>query len=229
MIYRDILQDNIVRKLKNAVGNNIIISDNIHKFEKKNKSTVLFNGYNENPLEIRVISYSDYDMYGIEKIPDLEESDIVGLEIQDSITGNKATVTAYDAKVGVLVLDNAINGLIINVSELSTTDTQNATSDIVVVNGRNGFNKTLNASTVLNYRRFDLIYYVYNDLNGAKSNHFMDLMSKEFNRDFFLIDNIGNKTKTCVYITEQLRFELLQANTDNKVIKGTMFLQTYNN
>lgn len=227
MVYFDSIKETIKKMIKDTLGNDITITDVLNKKQEFNNYKVLFNSYVDNDKsKIKIISYEEYDVYGKE-VPPVFASSIVGLFIYNDNISYK--ISDYDN--GILTLENEIDGMKKNINELiisSSEPSGNDDTDMILISSIYNFNKTLSKILVENYRRFDIVYYVYNDENENKANYFMNKIGNIFNRDFFLINEKNETTKELCYIQSQLRFELSEYNISSRIIRGTMLVKTYN-
>lgn len=227
--FYDELKQTIIKMMRWKLDVSILESPTQSPIKNKKSSfpKLLFKSYYKGlKKKINVIDYDKYDMYGIKQIPNIEQ-DIKGMYV--IYNRNKYKIVKYSD--GLLELETDI----LNLSEyndmltIEECESEVKEKDFIIVTCPYNFNKTLNANTVENYRKFQIDIFIYNDTDENKVAYYTDKIHKIFERDFQILDNKDLKIKgQFAYIYQQLSFDVVEYNITNKIVRGTMLIRTYN-
>lgn len=229
--YYDNLKNTIIKMLQSKL-NIPILNSPIEKPPKNKKFTfplMLFKSYvNDSKNKINVILYEDYDKYNKTTIPIINNNlDNLYVDINNTLYKIK------NYNDGVLELEENVDNLseyndFINIVEENEKNIFN--KDFIIVTSPYNYNKTMNLKTVVNFRRFQIDLFLYDDLDEKKYMYYTTIIHKLFERDFQILDKNNNKIKgQFAYIHNQLSFDVREYNISNKIISGSMLIRTYNN
>lgn len=231
-MYFDNMKYTIMKMIEDGLGIKVVdapLKQLPQESDTREYPKLLFKSYvGDSITDFNVIDYNSYDMYDKEVVPQLEG--IVGLSVYNTSNRLSSKIVGYDN--GILNTETGVGAKMYKYSDelvimQSEEDKEGEKNDYVIVSSIYNFNKTLTGSVVEEYRRFDIMLFTYDDLNADKSNSIMRKLQDVFKRDFILMDNTGKKTRECVYISNQLKFDISEYNITNRVIRGSMLLKTY--
>jgi hypothetical protein len=221
MIYEDKLKNTIIAKIKKVV--NIPVIDSVE--DKVSRSVVSYPKMlfmeQIDKLTIRVVDYEIYDKMEVEKPPLLEN--VVGLYICNATS--KSLIKSYDSEKGIIVLESGLGSMVEGMDELiieSDKPTEEKIEDYIYVTSLSNFSRKLNYSTVEVFRRFEIGVFCYDDKNENKCNYYMEVLRSEFDRDF----NLLNSNETA-YISNAMKFDVVENGKLNRVVYGSILLKTY--
>lgn len=187
---------------------------------------LLFKSYYRNEKHIiNVIDYKYYDKFGKEKIPKIKQS-LKGMYV--ICNNQKYKIVEYNN--GKLELETNIY----NLSEYNDMivieeENEEIKKDFILITSPYNYNRTMNANTVENFRRFQIDIFLYNDLDEDKVTYYTKKLHKIFERDFQILDRYSLKINgQFAYIQDQLSFDIPEYNISNKIVRGSMLIRTYN-
>ncbi|MGL5458909.1 MAG: hypothetical protein ACRDBY_04775 [Cetobacterium sp.] len=227
-MYRDSLKETIKYKISQVLD--IPVKDSVIDTKKQTGMSsypkMLFKSYISD-TEIEVIDYDKYDIKGKEVPPILDN--VVGLYICNAT--KKSKVVAYDESKGVITLaDNQLGSKMVEyINELIIeTDNQSEDSeDYIFITSLHNFSRRLSDTLVEDYRRFQIGVFCNEDPNENKCNYYMEVLRKEFDRDFQIIDSEFKKTKEIAYIFNPVKFDVEENGKLNRVVYGSVMIKTY--
>lgn len=228
--FYDELKNTIIKMIQQKLD--IIVTDSPIGKKVKNKEfqfpILLFKSYYRNEKhKFNVIDYEKYDTYGIEDIPKIDFS-IKNMYI--IYENQRYKIISYNN--GILEIETDIDNLSKNndtfIIETFGEDI-NVEKDFILVSNPYSYDNRLDYNTVENFRRFQIDVFVYNDLHDNKNIYYRKEIQRIFDRDFQILDKNGKKIKKqFAYIQSQLYFDIVEYNTSNKIIRGSMLIRTYN-
>jgi hypothetical protein len=224
----DLVKKTIIKKLKDLNLSGITIMDGSLQKEvvqQETKNALFVESIDS--VSIKVIDLEEYIVFGLETIVDFV-GDISGFELQVDGKNTGCIVSSYDPINGIIVVDKEITEKLfkyattISLAELSTEEEINRVEVSAVSTMVSAKNKNISYKT----RRYDMMMFVHDDENGDLTNYYVDSIQSALSRDFPLLNSSGQATKCIVYISDSCRFDILQYNKTNRVMRGTILLKT---
>lgn len=228
--FYDDLKQTVVKMIKKEIDIPVLVSpiETTNKDKNKQYPKLLFKSYDlDSYTRFNVINYDIYDKYNREEIPIFDYS-VIGLYIlccgkEYKIVGYSKGILEIDAPI--LNLSEYNDEIIIKEEGINIQDSK----DYILVTCPYNYDRTMNANTITNFRRFQLDIYIYNDISEDKIIYYSKILNKLFARDFQIIDKNNKKIKGQIaYIYSQLTFDVTEYNITNKILRGSMLIKTYN-
>lgn len=228
----DLVKKTLVKMIKELNLNDIEISDG-HIESTENTETrshpKMFFKKMIDTKNIQVVDFEQYDLYDIEEVPVII-GDISGIEIQFDNKDVGIIASSYDPINGVITIeDELLSEVVFELSTIVTFKETGRKSDCknkLEIYPISTINVVHNKNITSKVRRYDLMLFTVGDSNGDIVDYYSDEIQKVLRRDFVLLDNSGDKTRSVVYIEDPCRFDLIEYNKDNRVVRGTILLKT---
>ena len=227
-MYRDSLKETIKYKISQVLD--IPVKDSVIDTKKPTGMSsypkMLFKSY-ISETEIQVIDYDTYDIKGREVPPILDN--VVGLYICNAT--KKSEIVAYDESKGVITLaDNQLGSKMVEYINELIIETDNQvedTEDYILITSLHNFSRRLNNNLVEDYRRFQIGVFCNEDPNENKCNYYMEILRRDFDRDFQIVDSDFKKTKDTAYVYSPIKFDVEENGKLNRVVYGSVMIKTY--
>lgn len=233
----DLLKFTIMEKLR-AEFPTIVVSDtpinNVKPQPKERKiPKLLFIEYCDDKFkQLKVVDYEDYNKYMKETIPNLDNIKLTDCTLNHGKT--KAKILKWDNETGIITISKAMKNLyeyndILEVlyKNEDTTSESNLNNEFIMCYSAYNYTKTLNKNIVEYYTRFNIDVFINDDLHNDKISEYSKRIHKLFNRDFKLIDENKEDTRKTVYVVTPLSISMSEYNINNKILRGSMLLRTY--
>ena len=228
---KDFVKLTLIKMVSDLKLQNLIVCDGHIESKNENIPTqypkMLFKSFIDT-THVEVIDFDKYDTYG-EEIPPIIVGDVSGIELQFNNKNIGSVISSYDPTNGIIEIDKSPSE---NCFKYNTTitfadvDRKPNSENKIEIYPISTINRVKNKNITEKIRRYDLILFTFKDDNGDLSDYYSDMIQQVLQRDFILLDENYEKTKSIVYIEDQCRFDLLEYNKNNRVVRGTILLKT---
>lgn len=194
---------------------------------------VIFDSYVDNDTtKLKILDYNKLDLLGV-KTPPIFNIDIQGFYVFSE--NSSSEILSYDDKIGILSLKNELGSILEGqISELTIkvdeTMPNESVSDYIYVRSLHNINRRLNIPNRELYRRFEIGIFCYSDANEDKANYYMEKIRTALDRNFPIYDSNSKEERNKIddaYITNPLKFEVVEDGKLDRVVYGTIMVQTY--
>lgn len=114
----------------------------------------------------------------------------------------------------------------IKVSE-SNTNLNIKDNDYIQVSQDSFFTIKKNNKLTEKYLRYNILFYLKNDLNELKSNHYSKKVSEIFDSNKSIIDEQNNKKSSLIYIESKIQSDVFVNHSVDSILRCTMLIKYY--
>ncbi|MGL5646979.1 MAG: hypothetical protein ACRDDY_03930 [Clostridium sp.] len=228
---KDLVKSTLIKRIEDLKLENLTVNDGHLEEVKPTQRTfprMLFKDFvNKDKKSIYVVDYERYDKYGKEEIPKIV-GDVSGLEVEFDKKVISNVISSYDPTTGVIEFENPISDKTFKFKTevLIVENVESVGENKVEIYAVSTISTTKNRNITSKLRRYDLVLFTFNDENGDLTNYYIDQIQSTLRRDFLLLDENYEKTKSIVYIEDNCRFDIHDYNKSNRVMRGTVLLKT---